>query len=211
MIRRAAPRLVLASLIVAGLCVALGGCVTLFPKQAPAQLYRFGETLQVPPASGSSFAVRNAGVDFDRSASSDAILTVDGNQVAYITGARWSYPAPVMFEAAVRRGFASPGGVVRLIQPGEAGPAQYAMRLNVTHFEADYDHGATAAPTIVVTVRATLTRFSDQSLAGSESFEAKIPASDNRVGAITAAFDQAASQVIGQLVGWVDQVGAGGS
>jgi ABC-type uncharacterized transport system auxiliary subunit len=38
-----------------------------------------------------------------------------------------------------------------------------------------------------------------------------VPASDKRVGAIAEAFDQATSQVVGQMVGWVDQTGAGGS
>ena len=205
MIRRALPGLAVAAL------VALGGCVTLFPKETPVPLYRFGDTVQATPASGPSFAVRNAGLSFDQAASGDAIVTVTGDQVAYVSGGRWAAPAPMMFSAAVQRGFEASGGQVRLIQPGEAGQARYVMRLAVTHFEARYDNGPTAAPTVVVTLHASLTKSSDQGFAGAQEFRASVPASDNRVGAIAEAFDQATSQVVGQAVGWVEQTGAGGS
>ena len=60
MIRRALPGLAVAAL------VALGGCVTLFPKETPVPLYRFGDTVQAPAASGPSFTVRNSGLGFDQ-------------------------------------------------------------------------------------------------------------------------------------------------
>ena len=56
-------------------------------------------------------------------------------------------------------------------------------------------------------VRATLDRQSDFSHVGAKEFEAEIPASDNRVGAIVQAFDQATTKVVGDLVAWVDQEG----
>lgn len=202
MIRRVARPLLLA-----GLALGLAGCVTLFPKETPAQLFRFGDHVSAPAASGAGFTVRDAGLDFDRAASGDAILAVNGEQVAYVGGARWAVAAPLMFEAAVRRAFDAPGGVVRLIQPGEGGQAQFAMRLNVTHFEARYESGPGAAPTIYIRLRAVLVRTADQSLAGSQPFEVKAPAAANSAGAIAAAFDRATSDVVGQLVGWVDQTG----
>jgi len=204
MIRRAA-RLLFA----AGLATSLAACVTLFPKEKPAQLYRFGDHVTAPAAGAApAFAVRNVGLEFDRAAAGDAILTVSGNQVAYISGARWAAPASLMFEAAVRRGFDAPGGTVRLIAPGEGGQAKFVMRLNVTHFEARYDAGPAAPPTIYVGLRAILVRTADQSVAGVQPFEVKAPAADNSAAAITEAFDHATGDVVGQLVSWVDQTGA---
>ena len=74
-------------------------------------------------------------------------------------------------------------------------------------FEARYDNGQNTAPTIAVVVHATLARTHDQMVVGDRSFKATVPASDNRVGAIAEAFDQAVAQVIGALVTWVDARG----
>ena len=202
MIRRAARLL-----IAAGCAACLAACITLFPKEKPAQLFRFGDLVTAPAGSGPAFAVRSVGFEFDRAAAGDAMLTVSGDQVAYISGARWAVPATLMFEAAVRRGFDAPGGTVRLINPGEGGQAKFILRLHVTHFEARYDAGPSAPPTIYVALRAVLTRTADQSLVGAQPLEVKASATDNSASAIAAAFDHATSDVVGQLVSWVNQTG----
>ena len=206
MIRRAARLL-----IAAGCAACLAACITLFPKEKPAQLFRFGDRVTAPAGSGPAFAVRSVGFEFDRAAAGDAILTVSGDQVAYISGARWVAPATLQFEGAVRRGFDAPGGTVRLINPGEGGQAKFILRLNVTHFEARYEAGPSAPPTIYVALRAVLTRTADQSLVGAQPIEAKAAATDNSASAITAAFDHATGDVVGQLVGWVSQTGGSAS
>ena len=195
--------------IAAALAASLAACVTLFPKETPAQLYRFGDHVAASPASGPGFAVRDAGLDFDQAAAGDAILAVNGDQVAYLGGARWAVAAPVMFDAAVRRGFDAPGSAVRLIAPGEAGQAKLVMRVIVTHFEARYESGPTAAPTVYVHLRAVLTRTADQSLVDTHPIDAKETASGNTASAIAAAFDHVTSDAVGQLVDWVDKTGAG--
>ena len=205
MIRRVA-RVFLA----AGVATSLAACsFTLFPREKPAQMFRFGEQVTAPAATGPGFVVRSAGLDFDRAAAGDAILTVTGQQVAYISGARWAAPAAVMFESAVRRGVDAPGGNVRLIVPGEGGgQAKFVLRLNVTHFEARYDSGPATAPTIYIGLRAVLLREADRSLVDATPIEAKALAGDNGASAIAAAFDHATSDVVSQLVSWVARTGA---
>jgi cholesterol transport system auxiliary component len=44
---------------------------------------------------------------------------------------------------------------------------------------------------------------------GDRSFTASVTASDNRVGAIAEAFDQAVARILGELVAWVDARGEG--
>lgn len=201
MIRRA-PSLALA----AALALTLGGCITLFPKVPPAQLYRFGSEVQAAPSGQPArFAVLEDAVGFDRLAGTDRILTVTGDQVAYISGSRWAVAAPMMFDAALQRAFDGAGGPARLIQAGEATRPDFVLKVDVLRFEARYDNGDTAAPTVVIRLRASLNRNADHALIDSRTFEAKVPASDNRVTAIVAGFDQATSQVLGQVVAWVDQ------
>jgi cholesterol transport system auxiliary component len=205
MIRRAAR-----GLAPAALAFALTGCISLFPKQEPSQLYTFGETAGPSQPSGqpARYAVLMDTIGFDRIAGTDRILTVSGNEVAYVKGARWAAPAPMLFRSAEQRAFDLAGGPARLIQPGEASHADAVLKVDVLRFEARYDGGAGAAPTVVVRVHAALNKGADHAFIGERVFEAKIPASDNRMGPITAAFDQATDQVLGDLVTWVN--GSGG-
>lgn len=192
-----------AALLTASL--ALGGCITVFPKSPPAQLYRFGEQLpQVAPTSGQPFNLTRTSTLFVRSAQGDTILTSNGVETAYIAGARWISPAVVLFDEAVDRAF-NAGGAARLVPRGETGSMGAILKLDVEVFEARYS--GPGAPTATVRVRAVLARSFDRSVIGDQTFDAQAPASDNRMGAIVAAYNQATSNVIGQIVAWTEQQG----
>jgi len=192
----------------AALALALGGCVTIFPKEEPEQLYRFASA-STPPSSGqvARYAVLEDAIDFDRMASTDRILTVTGDEVAYIKGGRWAVAAPLMFDSAVQSAFNEAGGPDRLISAGEATRPDFVLKLDVLRFEARYDQGPTAAPTVIIRVHAALNRGADHAPIGDQTFEVKVPAADNRIGAIAGGFDQATTQVLGQVVAWVAQTG----
>jgi cholesterol transport system auxiliary component len=195
----------LAAVAVLILAVGLGGCITLFPKEKPAQLYRFDVSLpQAPAASGAPFAVRVGAVGFDPAASNDRLLTVNGDEVAYLGGARWETQASELFGEAVEHGFNTAGGRARLVGLGPA-KAEFRLTLQVSRFEAEYLNGPSAAPTIVVHLHATLERQSDLSVVGEKEFDATAPAADNRVGPIVAAYEAATTQVVGALVAWINQ------
>jgi len=192
-------------LAVVGACaVALSGCISLLPKSKPAQLYRFGP---VPAAAGAparagAVSVFRTNGSFAGEAADDRILTVSGGKAAYIAESRWVAPAVVLFDEAVGQAFdASP---IRLIARGQQGRSAYALRLDVRNFEARYAGGSDAAPTVVVRVHAALSR-SDQTIVGEQIFEASVPAADNRVGAIVAAYDRAVQDVLGKLVAWTEK------
>jgi len=197
--------------VMAGAALALSACVSVFPKQAPATMFRFGVTTPpAAPAGGQTFGVVKAITSFDRAAAGDRILTVDGAEAAYIKGSRWVSGANVLFDEAVTRAFDGSGGAARLIGRGEVVRGDYVLKLDVRSFEARYDHGAKAAPTVVVVLHADLDRINDRVAVGSRTFTAEIPASDNRVSAIAASFDQAVTKVLGDLVLWTDNRGQGG-
>jgi cholesterol transport system auxiliary component len=187
------------------LALGLGGCITLFPKEKPAQLFRFDAAVQPAPESGGPpVSVRVGPIDFDAAAGADRILTVTGDEVAYVDGSRWDAPASDIFEQAIEHGFSVAGGRLHLVGPGP-GIAKYRLSVQVTRFEARYVNGAAAAPIVTVHLRATLERQSDLGLVASTEFDHDVPASDNRVAPIVAAYDQATAQAVSDLVAWTDQ------
>ncbi len=202
LIRRAGP----AALLAIGL--SLSGCVSLFPAAKPVQLYRFGEAAPAvagpPPA---AVTIGKGPIVFPSDAGGDRLLTVSGDQAAFIADARWIEPASLLFDEAVTAAFDQPGSP-RLAIQGESG-ARASLRLQVRRFEADYDHGPQAAPTVQIAVNAVLIRGADQSLAGEKLFVVREPADDNRVGAIVAAYSRAVAQAAGQVRDWTAATASG--
>jgi cholesterol transport system auxiliary component len=189
------------------LAIGLGGCVTLFPKEKPVPLFLFDVGLPpAPAAAGAPIAVRISAIDFDAAASGDKILTVTGEEVAYVDGGRWASPASELFQESVWHAFDTAGGRARLVGPGP-GKADYRLIMQVSRFEARYLNGAAAAPTVVVHLHATMERQSDLSVVGEKEFDVSAPASDNRVGPIVDAYGQATTQAVGDMVAWVNQAG----
>ncbi len=201
MIHRALARLAALAAV-----AALGACITLFPKEPPAQLYRFDAAIQPPAANGPPVAIRAGMIEFDPASAGDAILTVTGDQMAYVQDGRWAVPASQLFQAAVEHGFSTAGGPARLVDITDASSARFRLQLKVTHFEARYLNGPKAPPTIVVSVRATLDRNKiGGPMVAEMPFEASVPATDAGLGSIVQAYDQAVSQVVSGIVAWVGQ------
>ncbi len=204
-------RAVIRALAAVSLAGLLAGCISVLPKEPPAQLYRFGEALPsapTAPAPGAKrFTVETLPIIFDRPAGGDAILTLTGSEAAYIKGSRWVASAQTLFESALTRAFEAGGGAARLMVRGEPSRPDYLLKLGVLRFETHYDRGQAAPPTIVVEVNATLSRSSDHGLAGESLFQARVTADANRAGAIVAGYDQATRKVLNELVAWVDAKG----
>lgn len=203
-------RLALAALAVAA--VGLSGCISLFPKAEPSQLYRLEASAQAGAVpAGRPFGVLRLTTSFPRASAGDRILTVGhGGQAAYIAEARWVAPAAVMFDELTVQAFQGVGRA-RLITRGEVVKADYALKLDVHAFETVYDNGPKAAPKVVVTVRGVITDNQNRALIGDRVFTASVRAGDNRVSAIVPAYDQALGQVLGELVTWVNGVDTRGS
>lgn len=190
--------------------ICLSGCISLLPKTPPAQLYRFGaDSAAVAPApkGGPRFTVRPAFVSFEHAAAGDRILTITGDQAAYVGGARWVGPAGSLFEAALTRAFDVHAGPARLLTAGEPAPGDFVLKVDVRAFEARYGKGPDAAPRAVVEVYAALSDRKDARIESSRLFQVTTPAGSNSVHAIAAAFDEAVVKVLTQLVAWVDTKG----
>lgn len=193
--------------LIAAASVALAGCVSLFPKSEPAQLYRFGGTAAAQPGLGAmsgQVGVTVAPVDFVAAASGDRIMTTTGPEVAYIAAARWAAPARTLFTESMEQAFERDARVVSLQGRRGAGGVQLLLDVDVNSFEARYENGREAAPTAVIALDAKLIRIGDRSVVAHRVIEVRQPASDNRMGAIVQALDAANTQALGQLVEWTD-------
>ena len=95
----------------------------------------------------------------------------------------------------------------RLVTRGEVAKADYVLKLDVRTFEARYP-GPKLAPEVVVETRAMLTRNDNRELVAEEVFISRVQASENRVGSIVAAYDQATDEVISDIYAWVNSGGA---
>ncbi len=193
-----------AAATIGALAFALCSCVSLFPKTKPVQLYDFGQ-LPPPPAGGvppGAIGVVMGGITMPPASVGDQILTVTGQDVAYIAGARWVVPAGVMIQGDIERAFEARGQRVRLLQRGDFGGAAAVLRLTVGNFDARYDTPG-AAPIVEISLRASLTRISG-ALIAAQTFTAHQPAADNRIAPIAAAYDKAVIDVLGQVVAWTD-------
>ena len=192
--------------LVLALAAGLGGCVSLFPKTPPSQLYRFAaDTAAAPPAAAETdarVALILPPVTLNRASSGDQLLTVTGDQTAFIGGARWISPAAVLWEESVREAFAGRSARTRLLTRTEVGTGDAFLRVAVPVFEARYP-APEAAPTVHVRLSALLLHRTGP-FSAARTFEAAVPAADNRVSAIVAAFDQATEQVTAGLLAWTD-------
>ncbi|HWD67865.1 MAG TPA: ABC-type transport auxiliary lipoprotein family protein [Caulobacteraceae bacterium] len=191
----------------------LAGCVSLFPKTPPVQLYRFGGDLspaqQSPTAPNTTFAVAALPITFSDPAAGDQILTATGDEAAYIKGQRWVTSASSLFEQALVNAFGANPGPARLLSAGEPVPPDLYLKLDVRTFEARYLQGQGAAPTIEVAVDAALSVPAGNAVSAERLFSASVLADANRGSRIAAAFDQAVTQVLQALVNWVEAKGIG--
>ena len=197
------PLLKTGALLAAAL--ALSGCVSVLPKSKPARLYRFSAVEAAAPAGAAPTdraALGLGPVTFDPPAANDRILTVNGQGTAYIEGARWVSPAPLLFQQALIRTFDTTTGAPRLAERGGALRAPAMLTLNVEAFEARYDQGEAAAPLVVVRVHAVIANNQTHAILGDKLFTASVRAADNRQGPIVAAFQGAAQQVLGDIASW---------
>jgi cholesterol transport system auxiliary component len=204
--------------VVAGLALAstLSGCVSLLPKTKPSQLYRFGAegSRQLESASGQGAAVEGpsgaqktgvvlAQIGFPRASTSDGILTVTGDQTAYIAGARWVAPARILFQEAVEHAFERDGKAVQIVQIGDVGPAGAVLRIDVTAFEVRYRRQG-PSPVAVIALLARLTR-ADGRILDQREFSTLEPVASNNVSVIVRALDTATSRILTDVVSWTDQ------
>lgn len=195
------------------LALGLSGCVSVFPKSDPSQLYSFGsriegESAPAAPHNPGARGVLLGAITFPRAAQGDTLLSItSGREHAYIANTRWVAPAQVLFREATERTFDRTAKTTRLINRGEASRIDMTLRLDVHDFVVLYPNGPETTPVVAVSLQGRLTGNGGQ-LLDEKDFDYRQPAAENRVSAIVAAIDAASAKAIADVVAWTDQTAA---
>jgi len=189
----------MAALLLATL--AMSGCA-LMNGGKPSMLYRLGASAGADPVAATPSAlpivILYPGSSFARPSEGDQILTVTGNEAAYIAQARWVAPAKEMFDSETIRQLQRGPVPVSVLRAGDPPRSAYVLAIDVSRFDAEYASPGTV-PVVVVDGRAKLMRVADRQVVGDWPVTAREPATDNRVSAIVAAFDRATVSVTSRV------------
>ncbi len=133
MTRRIAQTAVVTAAAVAVL--GLSGCVSLFPKSEAVTLYRLAipASSQPPAPAGPAASVLLGPLAFTRPAAGDRIMTTKDSETAYVGGARWVAPAPILFQEALSTAFDQTPGM-NLSTRGEAVSSDFIVRIEIRSF-----------------------------------------------------------------------------
>lgn len=196
----------------------LSGCVgKLLGGGAPDALYRFGgstdgaespqpETVQQVPETAQQVIVLEP-VRFAAEIDGNRMLAVSGTNARYIKGSRWVTSGPDLFAQALQRRFQARAPGLRLTTQRGGDATGYALVIRIGRFEAQYDTPLMASsPMIVMEGDATLVALADRKVSALRHFTARVPAAQNRVSALVAAFDQAAMCSADDIAGWVRRI-----
>ncbi len=187
-----------------GLSCALAGCSSLLGGGAAAPTSIYSPQVQVTadpnwPSVPVSLVVSKPSAARVLDSSRTAVRhTPDELQVYH--GASWAQSATEMLQDAVVRTLEDSGktGGTGTTDSGIRGV--YKLVMDVRRFEADYAGHQT--PSAVLVVNAKLIQNTNQSVTASHTFSVIQPAGSADTGQVVQAFDQALTQLTGQIVGW---------
>ena len=192
--------------------LALTGCSILPKGNPPPQLYRL---TAAPPAPSSGPAMKGqllvdtpfapAALDTDRIA-----LTRSPTSFDYFGGVAWSDRAPLMVQGLLIESLEKSGQVPAVARESLALRADWALKTDLSHFEAQYGAGSTAEapPEVRIAFSVKLVRMSDRVVIGQHLANAVQRAARNDIPAVVDAFDSALHQIIREIIAWVVATGA---
>jgi len=127
------------------------------------------------------------GLDTDRIA-----VLRDGNHLDYYYGARWGGSAPQVTQAFMVALLQSQQGFRNVVAENARIDADYLLEISIVDFQAEY--AGSAAPVVRVTLVANLINIKQRKSSPAIRVTAAIPARDNKLGAVVAAFQTAMQQ-----------------
>jgi cholesterol transport system auxiliary component len=181
---------------------ALSGCGSLLETTIPApQAYVLRLPARSAPATpapaGGSVRVQRpeAGPGLE----SDRIALLRSNQrFDFYAAARWAAPAPDIVESVLVEQLRGAAIFSAVFDDSTPYLPHYNLRCGLSRFEADYTVGG-GAPTAQVALECTFGRHRDRALLGNFTARGSAKASDDKLGAVVAAFESATATAVGEL------------
>ena len=190
-------------LLLAAAALAPAGCTSLLPGGgAPPKLY----TLTAP----TDFSEKRprvawqllvdapaaaAALDTERIALSRSAISID-----YFADAAWTDRAPLMIQALLVQAFENSGRITAVARESLALRADYLLRSDLRHFEAEY--AGDGPPTAHIQIAAGLVKMPERAIIAQRVIGARMRAARNDMPTIVDAFNDAFHQAARQIVDW---------
>ncbi len=181
----------------------LAGCGSLLETTIPApQTY----VLRLPPPAAAPTPTQTAGsllvqrpeagpgLDSER-----IVLTRSEHRFDFYAESMWAAPAPEIVSSVVVDALRASGNFRAVFDDHSPYAPRYNLRCGLRRFEADYT-GDKGVPTVQVALDCTLGRHRDRELLGNFVVEGVSDASEDRLGAVIAAFHAATGIAMEALV-----------
>lgn len=188
------------TIIAGGIAVLLSGCALLVPEPAPAVYdLAIGERVaQIAGASDGQILIANPKVLNSLDSDRIAIKPLPA-QISFFGGVRWSDRLPRLVQLYFSRAFFRTSGAKAVGLPGEGLLIDHQLLFDIGAFQIEVD-GARATAHVEISVQ--ILNDKNGKVIAANTFSAKIPASDEPIGAVKA-LNRALDDVTVELIGWV--------
>jgi len=206
--RRQGRRRVLLSALAVPVTAALSACQIPVPGQGPPPLlYRltpkstFGNDMpEVHWQLVIDTPLADAAIDSTRIA-----LQRSPTLLEYYARSTWSDRAPVMVQTLMIESFENSKRIVAVGRDVVSLRADFVLTTELREFQAEYFGEPT--PRAHIAISARLVQLPRRAIIGTQTFESIIPAGEDNLDAIVAAFDEALGKVLRRIVNWTLQTG----
>src|SRR5688572_14682464 len=180
--------------------LACGGCGSLLETKLPTST---NYVLAPVPAASSGVARSQADLSIGRpdlapGLDTERIAVLKGRQLDYYRGAQWGGRMTEVVQTLLVDSFQDQQLFRSVTAEQSRVASEYVLDVSVRDFQAEYASDNTA-PNVHVTILGRLIRVTDRQLIDTFTATAQSRASDNRLGAVTAAFETAAHKVVLEL------------
>jgi cholesterol transport system auxiliary component len=181
--------------------IVLASCGSILgPTVPPAQIYRLSP--EMAPQSGHPVAWQLAvgRPDTAQTLDTDRIALLRGSLMDYYADAQWNDSAPRLVQSLLVQAFDRSGRVQAAPRDSASLRADLTLATELRDFEAQYD-SADAVPLVVIDIQAKLLDQRGQVIASLDSRQTA-RATQNNVPGVVAAFGQAMTTALSQIVTW---------
>jgi cholesterol transport system auxiliary component len=189
-------------LLLAGAALTLAGCGSIIgPQGPPAQIYLLQPTLAAvdgPTVSWQLAVEQPTTVD---SLNRQRIAIYRGDTMDYYADSEWTDQAPALIQTLLVQAFEKSGKISGVARDSDGLHADYLLQLELRDFEARFDT-ADGAPTVVVTIVARMLKAPGREVVATLYSSHQAHASENKIPAAVAAFNQATGETMAEIVAW---------
>lgn len=154
------------------------------------------------PAGGSAHLIVELPVSAGALATDRILIKPLPFQAQYLTGGRWSEPAPTLIQTLMVTSFQNLGGYRLVGRTGAGLMPDYTLMTELTEFQAEPSGQVPGAFVVRVSAMMTLIRESDRQIIATRRFSVTTPVPTDDTLSLVRGFDAATRQFLEEVVVW---------